>query len=328
MKTQFDLSKVDFRTTAIENMFLDTYLEQAPGDALRIYLYGWKLCYEAGGETSPEDFAAALSLSREELVEGLRYWIDSGLVLLVREEEGMKLVFRSLILLWAGVYETGLSLAADELFNSPSNRLRVSFQKEAAEEKAGSIFDQLFEDLPIPTSGQPDRGGQAPLPTGEGQGEQAKFLADAEARKRLFDGMDAFLSEGLSYEVRLKPAEIRQIHDLLDNYPISADFFLYAYQKASSISEASSRSFVYLLTIVENWLRFEQITDKDSLDAYLDKEEKARKEKKTSGRRSRKKAESVTKDNRMTKEERQAWVREKLEASKRRSLRGVKEDDK
>lgn len=262
MKTRFDLSVVDFRTSSFENMFLDTYLAQAPDLALRIYLYGWMQALRA---TSAANICQGLDITEEQLEEGLRYWIKEGLVER-KEVDGEEIVyFKSLILLWMGLYD-------EKEENAPRQE----------------------ETSPIPS--------------------------DNQNRRLVFDKLEAYLSEGLSYPVYLKENEILKIHELLDQYPMDGDFFLYAYQRACQMSESSSRSFQYIVAIIENWLRFEKISDKKALDAFLDKE----KEKKSS--KQRKKNAFVNKK-RMSKEERSNWVLEKLRASRTKSLGEEGKDD-
>lgn len=318
MSFKFDLSKVDFRTTPVENMFLDTYLGSAPGDAIKIYLYGWRACYgKSEGSFSLDEFGQALSLSDEELQEGLQFWIDAGLVTIVEENQGHTIYFRSLILLWAGLYESVESLEASVLWEAKSKEgLHLSLDQAEA---SPSIFDSLvLDDKADNISRDSEQNGKKEDPT----------LENDQNRRAMFTDLENYLSQGLTYEVSLKPAEIRQIHEFLDQYPVSPDFFLYAYKKASQSSEASSRSLNYLMTIIENWIRFEHITEIDQLDQYLEKEAENKKNKKKTRRaRAKKKAENLSNDQRMSKEERSQWVKQKLEQSRKRSLRGVEDDE-
>lgn len=326
MRIDFDLSKIDFRTTPVENMFLDTYLEQAPGNAIKFYLYGWKACYgKIDSSYSLEDLSQVLNLTPEELLEAIGYWIDEGLVVLLNDGEDYQLHFRSIILWWAGIYDTVESLPIASLTGGKQNAISFQVTDEVPEERTPSLFDQLT----------PQEGGQAGPSSGAGESassiqkdEQDDNKGSDDSRRKLFDALEDFLSQGVSYQVLLQPDEIRTIHDFLDTYPISPDFFLYAYQRASSHSEASSRSFFYVKKIVENWLRFEHLTNKEDLDAYLAKAEEAKKIKKQSSRkRAKAKAKNLSEDKRMTKDERTAWVKKRLEQSKRRSLKGGSDDE-
>lgn len=253
MKVAFNLSKVDFRTTPIENMFLDTYLTQASANALKVYLYGWRSCY-----ANPEEGfdLSHIAMDEKELEEALTYWVNEGLVE-IKEVDGKRIAyFKSLMLLWMGLYDTN---------------------------------------------------------------EESKPVASSEGdRRALFDRLEGYLSMDLSYDVLLKENEIVAIHSLLDQYPITEDFFFYAYQKATQMSEAASRSFNYVLRIIENWMRFDQITDEKALDAFLEKQ----KESKKAQRKPKKSGKLIATDPRMSKSERSQWVKERLEQSRRGSLRG------
>lgn len=276
MKLQFDLSSVDFRVTPVENLFLQTYLPLADGNALKVYLYGWKACYQTERAVlSDGDIAQALSMTDEEVIDALNYWIDQGLVEEDRQEGHPVFRFKSILLLYAGI-------------------------------------DEAKEEVADP----------APLPA-EDPDPAAFLTADDRARKTMMDNLEDFLSEGYAYRVRLKANEIQAIHQVLNTYKLSPDFYLYAYKKAVNHAEASSRSFNYVTAIVENWVRFEGITDKEALDKFLDKE--AREKEGKEGRRPGPKkggAENISQSKKMSRKDREEWVREAMEKSRRRSLRG------
>lgn len=280
MKLQFDLSSVDFRVTPVENLFLQTYLPLADGNALKVYLYGWKAGYQAERPTlSDEDIVEALAMTNEEVIDALNYWIDQGLVEEDNQDGHPVFRFKSMLLLYAGIYEPA---------------------EETAPEPEAPVADvPKSEASPFPLQG------------------------DDLARKEMMDDLEAFLSEGHSYQVRLKANEIQTILDFLNRYPISPAFFLYAYKKAVNHAEASSRSFNYVTTIVENWIRFEGITDEEALDRFLDKEAKEKESKEERRPRPKKEAaENTAQSKKMSREEREEWVKQAMEKSRRRSLRG------
>lgn len=270
MKLSFDLSTVDFRTTPLENLFLQTYLPLASGPALKVYLYGWKTAYQAERPLlGDEELAQALDLTNEEVVDALAYWVDQGLVVEDREEGHPVFRFQSMLLLYAGLYD------------------------------------------------QPGSNKSETICTG------AALSARDAARKAMIDELEAFLSEGRAYEVHLRPNEIVQLQNLLDTYPIAPAYFLYAYKKASELSSSSSRSFPYVTTIVENWMRFEGICDQATLDEFLEKEASRKRPKKEGGRSAQPlQGENVTKSRRMSRKERKDWVSQALETSRKRSLKG------
>lgn len=277
MHASFDLSHVDFRTTPVENIFLDTYVAHAPEAALRVYLMGWKACYEA--QTADIDaarLAEGLGLRPEELEAALAYWEGEGL--LSRETDG-RVVFRSMLLLWAGVGDL------------PKATLKPA--SEAVE-----------------APGAARQNGVPPATRETGM-----------TRTAMFDALEDFLSQGFRYRVVLKDNEIRLILDVMDTYAFTPEYFLYAYKKAHASGEATARSVKYITTIVENWARFDGITTVEGLDQYL-----AEKEKVKPVRRSKRRQEkNVDRDTRMTREEEREWVKKKLEASRKRDLRGGKQ---
>lgn len=146
------------------------------------------------------------------------------------------------------------------------------------------------------------------------------------AIRQMIDELEAYLSRGQAYAFRFKNNEIEKIHDLMSMYPITPAFFLHAYQRAVEM-KSTSNQFSYVMAVIENWIRYEHLMEETALDTFLD-------EKKNEGqtRRRRKvqasrpsKGKNVDRDTRMTKEERRAEVRERMERRSRLSLRG--EDD-
>ncbi len=66
--------------TPVENLFIQTYLPQAPGDYVRVYLYGLMQCYYAVGETNLSGMAHQLDLPEETVMAAFQYWERQGLV--------------------------------------------------------------------------------------------------------------------------------------------------------------------------------------------------------------------------------------------------------
>ena len=270
MKIQFDNSKVDFRVTPMENIFLETYLTSAPANALRVYIYGWMHSYSGDDEgLEADELSKALGMTSDELVEALSFWMDRGLIKEDSEDGQVKFKFLSMLLLYSGYYDRG----------------EKGKQKEADDRDDGPRTNE---------------------------------------KEAMFGGLEDFLSEGRPYRVELKANEIRQVLDILDKYSINPDFFLYAYKKAATTKEASSRSFNYLTAIVENWIRFENINNREDLDKFLKKEEeaKAREGQKTGPAKAKAKVQKTSTTRKSTREEDRAWVKEALERSRKKSLRG------
>ena len=304
MKASFELSRVDFRTTPVENIFLDTYLSHAPADALRVYLAGWKGCYSRPDEHVEEtDLADLLGMSAEAVKDAVAYWVNEGLVV-VDPDHPDRLTFRSMLLLWAGIGEPTPPASTTNLSKSdaPSIDGRQSGEQTTARNENGvSAGRQIAKQQ----STEPKKA------SASGNG-----LSQAE----MFDALEEFLSEGLRYHVALKENELRLILQVMEHYAFTPDYFLYAYQSACQRNEVGSRSVNYVVAVIENWARFEQITDREALDAYFARADHEKTPRPT--KRKRKQAAFAQKDTRMTREERKEWVNRKLEESRKRSLRG------
>lgn len=66
-------------TTEVENIFINEYMPQAPGDYVKVYLYG--LLYSGNGETMTEkQMSRQLGLPGEKIDQAWAYWERQGLV--------------------------------------------------------------------------------------------------------------------------------------------------------------------------------------------------------------------------------------------------------
>ena len=99
MKVKIEDWKIDLGQTPIENMFLNSYMLTAPGDAVKAYLYGYKIAFEKGEPQAPEDMAAELGISENELNDIWTYWEEMGLI--GRRDDAI--LFYSLRQLYLGV---------------------------------------------------------------------------------------------------------------------------------------------------------------------------------------------------------------------------------
>jgi DNA replication protein DnaD len=66
--------------TRVENAFVRNFMPSAPGDAVKVYLYGLMQCQHGIGEGTLSSFAAALSLGDEDVEDAFSYWQECGLV--------------------------------------------------------------------------------------------------------------------------------------------------------------------------------------------------------------------------------------------------------
>ena len=76
----FDDSAALFDATPVENMFITEYMLRAPGDFVKVYLYGLMLCYHHSERMSLASMARDLDVTQEDIERAYRYWEREGLV--------------------------------------------------------------------------------------------------------------------------------------------------------------------------------------------------------------------------------------------------------
>ena len=76
----FDDSAALFDATPVENMFISEYMLRAPGDFVKVYLYGLMLCYHHSQRMSLASMARDLDVTQEDVERAYRYWEREGLV--------------------------------------------------------------------------------------------------------------------------------------------------------------------------------------------------------------------------------------------------------
>lgn len=76
----FDENSALFDATPVENMFITEYMLRAPGDFVKVYLYGLMLCYHDSQRMSLASMARDLDQTQEEVERAFRYWEREGLV--------------------------------------------------------------------------------------------------------------------------------------------------------------------------------------------------------------------------------------------------------
>ncbi|NLX70680.1 MAG: DnaD domain protein [Clostridiales bacterium] len=78
-----------FDITPVENLFIQEFMLKAPGDFVKIYLYGLKQCYcRDSSENSIESFARALDLEQDVVKNAFRYWERQGILKTSEDEHG------------------------------------------------------------------------------------------------------------------------------------------------------------------------------------------------------------------------------------------------
>ena len=70
---RFDDSYAMFGATPVENLFLEEFMPRAPGDCVKVYLYGLKLCQDGGKDMSLSAVSHQLKVLKDaKLVKGRR----------------------------------------------------------------------------------------------------------------------------------------------------------------------------------------------------------------------------------------------------------------
>jgi len=82
-------------TTDVENVFINEYMPEAPGDFVKVYLYGL-FCAEHGMELKLGIMASALKMTEERILEALDYWKGLKILEYSDDEDDPVIVFTSL----------------------------------------------------------------------------------------------------------------------------------------------------------------------------------------------------------------------------------------
>lgn len=69
-----------FSTTPVENLFMLEFMPAAPGDFVRVYLYGLMICHHPQLADGIDGVAKALNLDVDTVLNACRYWEREGLV--------------------------------------------------------------------------------------------------------------------------------------------------------------------------------------------------------------------------------------------------------
>ncbi len=73
-------------TTKVENLFINEFLPNAPGDYVKVFLFG--LMYaQYNQEVDSGGMARALGLSNDDILKAWKYWSDVGVVVITEREE-------------------------------------------------------------------------------------------------------------------------------------------------------------------------------------------------------------------------------------------------
>ena len=86
MTFSFSKEFADTSYTGIDNSFITDYMPLAPGEAVKVYLYGLFLCNNPKLDQSLSDFASSLSLTEQEVVSSFKFWEDFNVLTVISLE--------------------------------------------------------------------------------------------------------------------------------------------------------------------------------------------------------------------------------------------------
>ncbi len=69
-----------FDVTPLENLFIEEYMLRAPGDFVKVYIYGLRLCYHPVAEATVLTVSRALGLEEKTVEDAFAYWERQGLL--------------------------------------------------------------------------------------------------------------------------------------------------------------------------------------------------------------------------------------------------------
>ena len=104
-----------YDVTPVENIFIDEFMVHAPGDYVKVYLYGLKLCYGHGENMSVEAIASAVSLDASVVHAAFAHWQRQGIVKVLHD--GSVEYFNVQHLLYTGALKPGTLLNRYEELN-------------------------------------------------------------------------------------------------------------------------------------------------------------------------------------------------------------------
>ncbi len=135
-----------YDVTPVENLFLLEYMPHAPGDYVRVYLYGLMQCHHPDADATLDGMARVLSLKPDQVLAALRYWEQKGLVVGVSDNPPQ---FR---------FENVRSAMMNESGSDPQGAYQYKEFNNQLQSMLGLLHPQQFqkamewvEDLKLPT---------------------------------------------------------------------------------------------------------------------------------------------------------------------------------
>jgi len=82
----FDKELAAVSTTNIENVFINSYLPESDGNAVKVYLYGLYLCENSSDDISSAEFSKNICLDESVVKDCFKYWEEFGAVNILSDE--------------------------------------------------------------------------------------------------------------------------------------------------------------------------------------------------------------------------------------------------
>ena len=82
----FSKETITNSSTVLDNRFISTYLPEANGDAIKIYIYGLFVCQESDSDISFEKFCNDVKLDKDVVSDCFRFWEELGIVNVLSED--------------------------------------------------------------------------------------------------------------------------------------------------------------------------------------------------------------------------------------------------
>ena len=82
----FSKEKITNSSTVLDNRFISTYLPEANGDAIKIYIYGLFVCQESDSDISFDKFCNDVKLDKDVVSDCFRFWEELGIVNVLSED--------------------------------------------------------------------------------------------------------------------------------------------------------------------------------------------------------------------------------------------------
>ena len=82
----FSKETITNSSTVLDNRFTSTYLPEANGDAIKIYIYGLFVCQESDSDISFDKFCNDVKLDKDVVSDCFRFWEELGIVNVLSED--------------------------------------------------------------------------------------------------------------------------------------------------------------------------------------------------------------------------------------------------